>query len=240
MRRWICRLAMLAAAPAAADPGYYVITAYPDAGRTTAELRYWSVESPGRPTRLWPELALFHGVSSRWTTGLLASWVGRAGEAQHLSTLNWVNQLMLTQGEWPLDLALHLQWVREADPADGQALELGLVTQTDIGRTQLNLNLILERAFHNGGANRTNLKYQWQLRHRWQPALHLGLQGFGELGPWDDWSPRPQQSHRAGPALFGTLRFDGDRLLQWQAAYLLGHTYGRRGDMGSLRLAWSW
>lgn len=239
MRGLACCLA-LAAAPAAADPGYYVITTYPDAGRTTAELRYWTVESPGRATRLWPELGLFHGVNSRWTTGLLASWIGDAGAAQHLSTLNWVNEVLLTQGEWPLDVALHLQWIREAEAADGQALELGLVMQTDVGRTQLNLNLILERDFDNGRSNETRLKYQWQARHRWRPGLHLGLQGFGELGRWDRWRAADEQSHRAGPALFGTWAFDGERQLHWQAAYLWGRTYGRHGDMASLRLAWSW
>jgi len=81
----------------------------------------------------------------------------------------------------------------------------------------------------------TQLKYQWQVRHRWKPWLHFGAQGFGELGPWDRWSPHDAQSHRAGPALFGSIDA-GPGVIGWQAAYLLGKTFGQRGDMFTLRL----
>ena len=71
--------------------------------------------------------------------------------------------------------------------------------------------------------------------HRWQRWLHVGAQGFGEVGPWDRWLPQDQQSHRAGPALFGSLAIDPGKL-NWQAAYLLGKTGGRRGRMFTMRV----
>lgn len=88
-----------------------------------------------------------------------------------------------------------------------------------------------------GGFSRrpTQLKYQWQVRHRWRPDLHFGAQGFGEVGRWDDWAPRREQSHRAGPALFGSFKF-GDHEFGWQAAYLYGKTYGQRGNMLTARI----
>ena len=81
----------------------------------------------------------------------------------------------------------------------------------------------------------TELAYQWQVRHRWQRWLHVGAQGFGEVGPWDHWLPQDQQSHRAGPALYGSLAIDPGKL-NWQAAYLLGKTGGRRGQMFTMRV----
>ena len=46
---------------------------------------------------------------------------------------------------------------------------------------------------------------------------------------------RDQQSHRAGPALFGVLPLGGDTALLCQAAILFGSTYAQHGDMFSFR-----
>lgn len=229
-------LLLLASAPAWADPGYYVQTAYDHDGALNLELRYWTVKWPGRPALLWPEVGVGYGVNSRWTTLLLASWIGTADTAQRLSSLNWQNQVLLTQGEYPVDAALALNLVRLQQPRVGHALEWGVGLQTDATRTQINANLLFERNVDTATPPVTRLKYQWQLRHRWQPGLHLGVQGFGELGPWADWAPRDGQSHRAGPAVFGTLGRDPQTPLEWQAALLRGTTNGRHGTMFSLRI----
>lgn len=125
--------------------------------------------------------------------------------------------------------------VRPQNPAAGYAVEFGPVLQTDVGRTQLNVNVFLERGFAALASNPTELKYQWQLRHRWKPGLHLGAQGSGELGPWNHWSPRDAQSHRIGPAAYGALPA-GERSLAWQVAYLTGSTYAQHGRMFSLQV----
>ena len=83
------------------------------------------------------------------------------------------------------------------------------------------------------------LKYQWQVKHRFMPGFQAGAQGFGELGPWDQWSPHTKQSHRGGPAVFGQVHGQGVRLLEWQAAYLAGRAYGKSGNMLSVRAAYS-
>ena len=84
-------------------------------------------------------------------------------------------------------------------------------------------------------AGPTELSYEWQLRYRWNRWLHFGAQGFGELGPWDDWLPQDQQSHRAGPALFGSLPL-GPGKVNWQVAYLAGKIDARRGNMFTMRV----
>jgi hypothetical protein len=214
-----------------ADPGYYVVTVYDNSG-----LRYWTVRFPGKPQMIWPEIGLGYGVNSRWTTELFASFIGSSQMATQLSTWNWQNDVLLTQGEWPLDVAVHTNVARIADSDGSYAVEYGPVLQTDVGRTQLNGNVFFERGHAGARPQQTQMKYQWQVRHRWQPALHVGLQGFGELGPWDHWAPSDQQSHRAGPALFGTLPLDEGRALLAQASYLFGSIYGRSGEMLSVRV----
>lgn len=217
----------LAAAPALAlaDPGYYLVTPYSQPGQLAVDARYWTVKAPREKATLWPELGLRYGVNSRWTSGLFASYIGETLGTQKLSSLNWQNLLLLTQGQYPFDLGLHAQLIHER--GEGNVLELGPVLQTEWGRSQLNFNLFFEHDW--ASSKGTQLKYQWQALHRLRPGLRLGLQGFGELGRWDAWSQR--QSHRAGP----TLRL-GLAAAELQAGYLWGKTYGSRGDMFTAQL----
>jgi hypothetical protein len=238
MRRWLAlTLAPLAlvSGTALADPGYYVVTVYDDPGARSVDFRYWVVRSPGDGAVAWPEIGLAWNPTGRWYTEVLASYVGGYDFPTRLSTLNWQNDYLLTQGQYPLDLALHTLLVRPQNPAAGGALEFGPALQTDVGRTQLNFNLVFERSFGSTATDPTQLKYQWQVRHRWRPGLHFGAQGFGELGPWKHWSPRGEQSHRAGPALFGQVPL-GAQSLSWQAAYLSGSTYATHGSMFTMRV----
>jgi hypothetical protein len=218
-----------------ADPGYYVVTPYDNEGLHWVDLRYWTVQQHGGTQVVWPEVGLGWGIGSRWSTELFVSWEGSRTEAVRPGTLNWQNDLLLTQGELPLDIALHTQWIREVDAPNPRTLEWGPVLQTDIGRTQLNLNFVFARALDGPRQSTTDLKYQWQIRHRAWTGAHLGLQGFGELGTWNDTSPRSRQSHRAGPAVFGTWRLHDRQAIKLQAAWLVGRTYGRNGDMFSVR-----
>jgi hypothetical protein len=227
----------LCCASALADPGYYVVTVYDNPGVRTVDFRYWTFGHPGSPTVTWPELGLGLNVGGRWYTEFLASFVGSADFATRLSTLNWQNDVLLTQGQYPCDVAIHSLVVRPQNPASGALLEFGPVLQTDVGRTQINFNLIFERGFGELSSHPTQMKYQWQLRHRWKPWLHVGLQGFGELGPWNDWSARDAQSHRIGPALFGKIAVGGGSL-GWQAAYLAGSVYSVNGNMFSMRVTY--
>lgn len=228
-------LALTCGSARGADPGYYVVTVYDNPGQKTLDLRYWTVKLPGSPTITWPEAGFGWNVNGRWYTELYASWVGSSDFATRLSTLNWQNDVLLTQGQYPFDLAVHTQLVRPENPASGYTIELGPALQTDIGRTQLNFNVFFERDFAMQSATVTQMKYQWQVRHRWKAWLHVGAQGFGELGPWDHWAPHEAQSNRAGPALFGSIDA-GSGTIGWQAAYLFGKTFGQRADMFTMRL----
>jgi hypothetical protein len=220
---------------ALADPGYYVVTAYDNPGVRTIDFRYWTVKQPGQSEVIWPEIGLGLNVNGRWYTELLLSYIGSSQFATRLSTYNWQNDYLLTQGQYPFDLAIHTLYSKADGPTGGSAFELGPVIQTDVGRTQINLNVFFARAFDDQSSHPTELKYQWQLRHRWRPWLQFGVMGFGELGTWNDWAPSDAQSHRLGPALFGTVPF-GDNSLAWQAGYLVGSIYGESGSMFTARV----
>lgn len=230
---WLGCLAAALAAPSAADPGYYVVTPYDQAGRVGTELRYWTVKPSDDETTLWPELGLSYGVNTRWTTRLLASWIGYDLSHQKLSSLNWQNVVLLTQGEKPYDLGLHVQLTRNQGWSN--ALELGPAWQTDFGRLKLNANAFWE---YDTRRRSTDLKLQWRGVYRVAPGWRAGVEGFSELGRWNHWLPASRQSHRAGPALLATLWDQGPDTVTLNAAYVFGKTYGQRGDMFTMQLQW--
>ncbi|MGM9516679.1 hypothetical protein ACS5PK_20695 [Roseateles sp. DB2] len=239
--RWVCALWLCAlwvcAQPALADPGYYVLTPYAQAGQWGAELRYWTVKPRrGGPAVLWPELALSYGVGERWTSTLLASFEGTRKEAVRLATWNWINQFRLGDGGGDWDFALHTQAIRTQGEEHGHALELGLVSQTEWRLARLQANVILEHGWGDLARSGTELKYQWQVNWPLRPGWRAGLQGFGEVGNWRDWKPAERQSHRAGPSLLGSWPMGGHQDLQLQAAYLFGKVYGQQAGMFSATL----
>lgn len=222
--------------PSRADPGYYLITPYERAGETDVSFHYWTVEPKQQSKMVWPEIGLGYGVTKRWYTKVYASGIGPGLNSTSLDTLNWQNDYLLTQGQYPFDLAVHTNLVLNRDHANGKAFEFGPVLQTDVGRVQVNTNLVFSRPFQQERPTATQLRYQWQLKYRWQPKLQFGLQGFGELGTWDHWASADRQSHRAGPLLAGTWVLGPRRELRYQVAWLSGKTYGQSGSMLSARL----
>jgi hypothetical protein len=227
---------LLACSAAMADPGYYLVTAYDNAGQVNIDYRYWTVKSHRSAEVIWPEIGIGYGVNSRWYTQLLASGIGSDTYPTRLSSLNWQNDILLTQGQYVFDLALHTLLIRNRGRSPGYVLEYGPVLQTDVGRFQLNGNMVFERGLGDGRPTDTQLKYQWQVKYRWSEALNMGLQGFGELGQWNDWAPSARQSHRAGPMIAGTLPLGQGQAFKYEAAYLMGSVYGRDANMFSMRL----
>ena len=230
-------LCLWVAAPliAHADPGYYVVTPYDNAGLRSIDFRYWTVKPTDQKEYLWPEVGFAYGVNSRWTTELFLSGIGTKASDLRASSLNWQNDVLLTQGELPVDVALHAQLIKERHAPHQLNLEWGPVLQTDFGRTQINFNAFVDHIFRAEEPEPAQLKYQWQLRHRMTPAMHIGLQGFGELGDWNHWSSSQNQSHRAGPAVFGKIALGERQAIKLQAAWLVGKVYAQRGHMFTMK-----
>ena len=72
------------------------------------------------------------------------------------------------------------------------------------------------------------LGYQWQVRYHRKRLFEPGLQGFGDLGQWNHWDPKREQSHRFGPAVFGTIVLDDRRAFEYNLAYLFETTNARQ------------
>lgn len=229
-----------------AEPSYYLIPTYENAGEKVVDFRLWSVKIPNDPRATAPHLGFGYGVSREWYTELAVGYLHTPETGTQQTDLNWQNDYLLTRGQYPFDLAIHSN-IRQYRALDaerraeyfgeyrGLNIEFGPVLQTDIGRTQLNANLLFDRSYRSEASSRMQMKYQWQAKYRFFPQLHLGLQGFGELGDWDHWAPRSQQSHRAGPVIAGVLPL-GQQALKYEASFLSGSIIGEHAKTFSMRV----
>ena len=206
---------------------------------------------PGDPVIRSPEIGFGYGVTKRWYTELYLSYLKPEGQGAKLVDVTWQNDFLLTQGQYPVDLALHTSLKKYRDPgfagaveyydeSRGYHLSFGPVLQTEIGRTQLNANVLFDRNYRATHASRLQMNYQWQVKYRLSPALHIGVQGFGELGDFDDWSPRAQQSHRAGPMIAGSVPLGGGgQSLRYDASYLSGSIFAEHANVFSMRMQYA-
>ncbi|SFU86280.1 hypothetical protein [Pseudoduganella namucuonensis] len=227
-------LAALSPQFACAATGYYLVSTYDVEGQRSIDYKYWNADYKHSSSTSSPEIGYGYGVTSRWYTELYAVWRRPHGRDSKLAGVAWQNDYLLTQGQYPFDLALHTDIQRS--PGNGYGAEIGPVLQTEYHRTQFNFNLFLQRDFRNGRSNDTEMVYQWQVKQRWKSWLEPGLQGFGELGKWNDWLPRSRQSHRAGPALFGARDLGRGQAVKYEAAWLIGKNSARAAKSFTMRV----
>jgi hypothetical protein len=226
---------------AAAATGYYLVPVYSVEGQVSIDYKYWNAKSTNTPALGAPEIGVGYGVNSRWYTEVFAAYRHTQQQGTDFYGLNWQNDVLLTQGEYPFDLAIHTNIEQYAD--QGYGIEFGPAMQTNIGKTQLNGNIFFQRDYRTGKVSPLLMTYQWQIRRHWIPLLNYGIQGFGELGKWNDWDDAGHQSHRVGPALFGSWflgKNHGDpRELRYEAAYLIGKNAGRNAKSFTMRLQYA-
>jgi len=221
-----------------AATGYYLVSVYNAEDQVSVDYKYWNAKSNSAPPFGSPELGIGYGVTSRWYTEVYGVYAQTAAQGTQFSSLNWQNDYLLTQGQYWFDLAIHTN-IEQYTGRDGYGLEWGPVFQTEIWRTQLNANVFLQRDYRTSRNNATQLVYQWQVRQHWKPLLNFGLQGFGELGRWDHWNSSAEQSHRAGPALFGTWYLPNAHKLLYEAAYLVGKNAARSAKSFTMRVQYA-
>ncbi|WP_083444559.1 hypothetical protein [Herbaspirillum rhizosphaerae] len=229
----------LAGRRADAATGYYLVSVYSAENEISVDYKYWNAKRNGAAPLGSPEIGIGYGVTSRWYTEVYGTYTQTAAQGTQFSSLNWQNDVLLTQGQYWFDLAIHTN-IEQYTRRDGYGLEWGPVFQTEVWRTQLNANVFLQRDYRTAGSNNaTQLVYQWQVRQHWKPLLNFGLQGFGELGRWDNWNSTATQSHRAGPALFGTWHLENGHKLLYETAYLIGKNSGRSAKSFTMRVQYA-
>jgi hypothetical protein len=165
-------------------------------------------------------LGFGYGVTEYWFTEVYFKHEREGSET--LSIGEWENKFQFTEtGKYPVDLGLVVEIEAPLNRNEAYELKLAPLLQTEFGKTQLNGNIILERTF-GPGDHITELGYQWQAKYRWKPTFEFGLQGFGEVGKWDNWDASDEQNHRIGPAVFGKIGLGDKQKIKYNAALLFG------------------
>ena len=161
-----------------------------------------------------------YGVTSRWFTELAVFYSKAPNGGGQIDEFKSENIFLLTEpGEHWLDVGFLAELVRNR--AEGlYEIEFGPLLQKQVGREQFNLNFEFARELV-GGA-KTQLGYAWQWKHRGNPALEFGLQGFGGLGALGDLGQ--EHEFKIGPAVFGSARLPSGRKLKYDGAVLFGTT----------------
>jgi hypothetical protein len=208
-----------------AGPADYVYTPTVEYGEREIDFKFGSATLPDRSRRQVASLGFGYGAREYWFTEVYLKQERNGSDVTNLA--EWENKFQLTEtGQYPVDLGLITELEAPLSSNAPWELKIGPLLQTEFGKLQLNGNLLFERAFgkadESGVPYSTNIGYQWQAKYRWQPVLEFGVQGFGEMGKWNDWDKQADQNHRIGPAIFGKLALGNRQAIRYNAAWLLG------------------
>jgi hypothetical protein len=207
-------------------PADYVYVPAVEVGEREIDFKFGTATTQGERAVQAGSLGFGYGVNPRWFTEFYVKYKREDGRT-FLDAFEWENKFQLTEtGKYPVDLGWLVEFERPQDRSEGYEIKFGPLLQKELGKLQLNANVLLERVFDSQASNGTGLGYQWQVKYRGRQSLEFGAQGFGEMGDWTQWSPASEQNHRWGPAVFGKLSAQGHRALKYNAALLLGLTEG--------------
>ena len=216
-------LAALAGA-AHAGPSDYVFSPIVEEGEREIDFKAGTARARDGARTNKESIGLGWGVNATWFTEVYAIWHKEPGARHGFDAWEWENKFQLTPtGKYPVDLGLIVEIERPKDRSEGYELVWGPLLQADLSAdVQANANLLFSRHLRSEGSAAAALGYQWQLKYRWRPAVEIGAQGFGDLGPWRHWASSAAQSHVLGPAVFGKLRMEQGFTVKYNAALLLG------------------
>jgi hypothetical protein len=207
---------------ASAEPSDYIYLPHVEVGEREVDFKFGSAQPPGAASTQAASLGFGYGASETWFTEIYLKYTRDASVTRY-DAIEWENKFQLTEtGKYPLDLGMVVEFEVPRNRGEGYELKLGMLGQTDFGKLQLNGNLLVQRQYRNNAGEQTQLGYQWQAKYRWRTKFEYGLQGFGEVGQWNQWDAHDNQSHRMGPAVFGKLALGGRQSIKYNAAWLVG------------------
>jgi len=163
-------LVWLTCIPAAfAAPADYVYTTGITQGEREIDFKYGNASGTALSTAA--SIGFGYGVTDNWFSEVYLKQELSGSAALNLAEFE--NRFLLTEaGKYAVDVGV----VTEIElPLNGGApweLRVGPLLQKEIGRFQLNGNLLFARAFgmkdEHGVDYKTNIGYQWQAKYRWQ------------------------------------------------------------------------
>lgn len=216
-------LAMFYVGGAVAGPADYVFVPTVEEGEKEIDFKFGTAKAPDGTRTTVTTLGFGYGATSYWFTELYLIHEREGGD--NLTLAEWENKFQLTEtGKYAVDVGLITEI--EAPLSNSNApweFKIGPLFQTEFSKLQLNANVLFERKFagDDNAQHVTEMGYQWQAKYRLQPTFEFGLQGFGEVGKWDDWANMDEQNHRLGPAIFGKFALSGKQKIKYNAAWLL-------------------
>jgi len=232
-RPLILCLGALLSGTALAEPADYIYVPTVEHGEREIDFKMGSLRNKTGEREQASSIGFGYGAGEHWFTEVYLKYAGGSGDPAHYDAFEWENKFQLTEtGEYPVDVGLIAELERPrrlGEPA--YEFRFGPLLQSEFGKVQVNGNLLFERRFHGRSENadvqhHTEIGYQWQVKYRWQQTFEYGLQGFGEMGKWNDWDPHVEQTHRFGPAVFGKLPLGNRQAIQYNAAWLIGAAPG--------------
>lgn len=214
--------AVVSATSAIAGPADYVYVPSVTKGEREIDFKAGGVNKNGERHETDSSLGFGYGVTDTWFTEFYGKYKRANGTGTAFDAFEWENKFQLTQqGQYPIDVGFITEIERPRDRSEGYEVKFGPLFQTEFGKTQLNLNVLLQRNYRAAESNPLKLGYQWQAKYRWMPELELGAQGFGDVGQWNHLAPRSEQSHLLGPAVFGKFALGGRHGIRYNAAILV-------------------
>ena len=216
------------ATPAYAGPSDYVRTPIVQQGEREIDFKAGTAKSKDGTRETAYSLGLGYGVTNWWFTEFYGKWHKQPGERTSFDAWEWENKFQLTEtGKYPVEVGFLLELERPKDRAEGYEYKWGPILQMDLApRVQANLNILIEKHIRTTTPSKAELGYQWQVKYRWQQNFECGMQGFGGVGPVSQWSPKDEQSHILGPAIFGRVRTGQREFIKYNAGLLFGTTNG--------------
>lgn len=190
-------------------------------GQREVELKAGTIKPRRAEREYGASVAYEYGVTQFWSTKFSVDYARKAPAGTSLDEIEWENKFRLTPPDrFPLDVGLltEIGWAK--DRSEGNRVKFGPLFQKKFDTIQVNANFLFDRHFSETPSRETEMSYQWQAKYEWKEHFQFGLQGFGEMGPWDDWAPRSEQSHVLGPVLFGEVSLSPEQKLQYSVAYL--------------------
>lgn len=220
-------LATLLCRAAWAGPADYVYTPAVEYGEREIDFKYGSAGRSGDPRQQAASIGFGYGATESWFTEVYLKYEKTSPDGVRFDAVEWENKFQLTEtGKYFVDVGVITEIEVPTDRSEGYEFKVGPLFQTEVGKLQLNANILLERQVRTANQTGPQLGYQWQVKYRWLPAFEYGLQGFGEVGQWNDWAPAEERTHRLGPAVFGKIALGGRQAIRYNAAWLFGAAGG--------------
>ena len=210
----------------AIEPNDYVHTPSVEYGEREIDFKYGTdkfKDDGGRESMA--SIGFGYGVTQWWFAEAYLKYAQSPGDRTRYDAWELESVFQLTEpNQYWAEMGLLLEFEAPRAREAGYEFLVGPLFQKDIDRLRLNANLLFGKSVstRDGEEHPLDLSYQLQARYPVARDLDIGVQAFGDLGKWNDWSPHSEQDHRVGPAIFQKIRLGGRQVINWNAAYLRG------------------